>query len=67
MIPSKREDLRFYVIMHVIVYSSANALLRLLYLYWPTLCIAGSLYIESLGVLTAASDHETMLLPVGFW
>jgi len=53
--------------MHVIVYSSANALLRLLYLYWPTLCIAGSLYIESLGVLTAASDHETMLLPVGFW
>jgi len=27
----------------------------------------GSLYIESLGMLTSASDHETMLLPVGIW
>jgi len=26
----------------------------------------GSLCIESLGMLTNASDHETMLLPVGF-
>ena len=59
--------MRFDVIMHVIVYSWLIALLRWLYLYWSTLYIAGSLYIESLGVLTAASDHETMLLPVGFW